>query len=314
LPDGITDLLKLCAFKDQRQKFVIDQDLNEEELLTYLLYFIESSMLNEKNSNERILGLTQDSSMELQETHYQLLTSIYSTDTRPSAAYYSQVFRNANNELNKTIEAISFSDNRHQNNLSTVKQQYESQVSYKRTLIAITLVTSIFSLVAFTGKSHNIDSSKLISSNNDDRSQASKHLIKVSTINLDKNQKNINSIPDTKLQTLLKELETAYEEGNVDTIKPILANSPEIKSQSVKQLNDKLETLFQITTERKMVLFNFKWNPLKNTYQGNGRFLSRYKLVGEDRWLTREGIATVTAKADKNLRITQLILENTEID
>ncbi len=119
----------------------------------------------------------------------------------------------------------------------------------------------------------------------------------------------------TKLQTLLKELEGAYEEGNVDAIKPILANAPEIKSQTDKQINDKLETLFEITSERKMVLFDFNWTDVSGTLVGKGKFLSRYKLIGEKKWLTREGTASVSAKKHHNkLTITQLILENQSID
>jgi hypothetical protein len=129
------------------------------------------------------------------------------------------------------------------------------------------------------------------------------------------NSVNNSGITDTQLQFLLKNLETAYEKGTVALIKPILANTPEIKGQTDQELSHKLETLFEITSERKMLLFNFEWKDVDGQLKGKGKFISRYHLVGEEKWLSREGIATVTAlQTGKQLKITQLELENKSID
>jgi len=119
----------------------------------------------------------------------------------------------------------------------------------------------------------------------------------------------------TDLQALLKNLEIAYEEGNIDFIKPILANAPDLQDQTEKQLNDKLEMIFKITSERKMVLFDFGWTSDSDVLEGKGKFLSRYQLKGENKWLTREGIASVIAQKNNNkLKVTQLFLENQNIE
>ena len=64
-----------------------------------------------------------------------------------------------------------------------------------------------------------------------------------------------------------------------------------------------------------MVLFDFNWNNISGEVQGKGKFLSRYHLKGEEKWLTREGIATITLLKDGNtLSINQLELENRSIE
>ena len=111
----------------------------------------------------------------------------------------------------------------------------------------------------------------------------------------------------SKMQSLLHDLETAYEKGEVSKITPILANTPEMSQQSDAALNAKLETLFKITKQRKMVLYDFTWKNLAGNIQGEGKFLSRFLLKGQDEWQTRTGIATVKAAIDNNkVRITQL--------
>jgi len=289
LPDGITQLLNLCTSKKQIREFADKNNITFEALLNSLLNFIELVMVNEKNCKNKILGLTQESSIELRETHYELLMEIYNTNIRPSSTYYSEIITNAYDELKNSednMEAICFSDNRyfsdnkHSINHLLAKQNSNSQTSTTKTLLAVALTVSIFSLVGFMGKSYSPENSELAISQNDIATTTlteSQNLIKVSTIGT--NNKQISpetfnhQITDTEFQALLTELENAYEEGNVDVIKPIIANSPEIQTQS------------------------------------------RYKFVGEEKWLTREGIATITAdNAKEELKITQLVLENTAID
>ncbi len=111
----------------------------------------------------------------------------------------------------------------------------------------------------------------------------------------------------SKMQPLLHDLETAYEKGNVGKIMPILANTPEMSQQSDAALNAKLETLFNMTRQRKMVLYDFTWENLAGNIQGEGKFLSRFLLSGQNEWQTRTGIATIKAIIDNNkVKITQL--------
>ena len=64
-----------------------------------------------------------------------------------------------------------------------------------------------------------------------------------------------------------------------------------------------------------MLLFDFSWTDVSGELEGKGRFLSRYQLIGENEWLTREGTALVSAqKIKNNLKVTQFNLENQSID
>lgn len=325
-PEGISDLLRICSSKEQLVEFANTNGFDPDKLSTGLFNFIEKAIVNENNSDEKILGGDKFSSSQLQKFHYQLLMKIYHPDlnNRPNAEHYSTIITKAYQRLKEkenTQEIISFSESRRPpKSYYQATKKAETQISNTKTAIAIVSAFTIFALVAMTGKFYDPANPELISANNMVQKNLleSQNLIKVTAVRSGITQENkIEAIQatSTKLQTLLKQLEGAYEEGNVDAIKPILANAPEIKSQTDKQINDKLETLFEITSERKMVLFDFNWTDVSGTLVGKGKFLSRYKLIGEKKWLTREGTASVSAKKHNNkLTITQLILENQTID
>ncbi len=115
----------------------------------------------------------------------------------------------------------------------------------------------------------------------------------------------------SKMQVLLHELETAYEKGEVNKIKPILANAPEMQNQSDATLSAKLEALFKITRQRKMVLYDFNWQNIAGKIQGKGKFLSRFLLSGQDEWQTRTGVAIIKANIDhKQVTITRLDMQD----
>ncbi len=325
-PEGISDLLRLCSSKEQLVGFANTNGFDPEQLSTGLFNFIEQAIVNENNSDEKILGSDKFASSQLQKFHYQLLMKIYHPDlsNRPNAEHYSTIITKAYQRLKEkenTQEIISFSESRRPpKSYYQATKKAETQISSTKTAIAIVSAFTIFALVAMTGKLYDPANPELISANNVVQKNLleAQNLIKVTAVKSGITQENKSEAvqaTSTKLQTLLKELEGAYEEGNVDAIKPILANAPEIKSQTDKQINDKLETLFEITSERKMVLFDFNWTDVSGTLVGKGKFLSRYKLIGEKKWLTREGTASVSAKKHNNkLTITQLILENQTID
>lgn len=326
LPEGITDLLRLCSSKELLNEFADTNDFDAEELSQGLFNFIEKAMLNEENNDDKILGVDAFASPQLHKFHYQLLMKIYHPDhsKRPRTEDYSAVITQAyqsQKEKLKAQETISFSENRRPpKSYYKATKIAETQISHTKTAIAVVSALSIFTIVAMTGRFYDPANPELVSANNVIISDSieSQKLIKVTSIksdNIQDDQPVAIQATSTKLQKLLKNLEVAYEEGNVSVIKPILANAPEIKDQSDKELNDKLETLFQITSERKMVLFDFNWTSIAGKLEGKGKFLSRYKLVGEKKWLTREGTATVSVEKTKNkLKITQLILDNNTID
>jgi len=327
-PEGISDLLRLCSSKEQLAEFANNNDLEVENLSSSLFNFIEKAIVNEKNCDEKILGTDKLSSLQLQKYHYQLLMKIYHPDNNndPQATHYSSLISSAYQRLkdnNKEQEEIRFSEYRKTpKSYYAASQQAESQISHLKTAIAVISAVTIFSLVAMTGKLYDPANPDLITANTTiDTEQTTveepQSLLKISAVQSEAVQPNIPTIKasSTQLQSLLKQLEVAYEKGDVKSIAPILANSPEIKNQTNKQLFEKLETLFEITEERKMVLFDFKWANTEGKLKGQGKFLSRYLLVGEKKWLTREGNASANAEIINNkLNITQLILENQNID
>lgn len=331
LPDGINDLLRIAASPEQLNEFAKTNGFDSIELSTALFNFIEKTMLNEKNSFEKILGTNKFSSSQTQKFQYQLLKKIYhpNLNKRPNTEYYSSLITNAYQQL-KTKEnetdSISFSEQRKPpHSYYQATRKAESHISNTKTAIALISAVTICSLVAMSGKFYGHSNIELTTNNNDQlnivqqTSTDSQKLLKVTSVKqdviLETEQASIKA-SNSKLQGLLKDLEIAYEDGNVSKIKPILANAPDLKDQTEKQLNDKLETIFEITAERKMVLFDFNWtSSVPESIEGKGKFISRYQLVGEKKWLTREGTASVTAqKVNNELKITQLVLENQNIE
>jgi len=324
LPEGVSNLLRLCASPELLDEFADNNGFDSDELVHGLYIFIEKVMLDENNSDEKVLGGDQLSSTQMLKFHYKLLMKIYHPDhsNRPNTDYYSTIIAKSYHQLKekqRLQDSISFSESRKPPySYYQATNRAEKQVSNIKTALAIVSALSIFALVSMAGKLYTPVEPQLIVNKITQPQQTNtieeKKLIKVTAV---KSKKLPNAIAtdidlsNNKLQMLLKELEVAYEQGDVETIKPILANTPEIENQTDKQLNDKLETLFEITNERKMVLFDFGWTKVSGTLKGQGKFLSRYKLIGETKWLTREGTAFITANNIKEqLKITQLKLEN----
>lgn len=324
-PEGISDLLRLCSSKEQLFEFAKNNGYDPEFLSTAFYNFVVKAMVNENNSDEKILGTDNIASSQVQKFHYQLLMKIFHPDVNnnPDASHYSAIITKAYQGLkHKELEqdVIRFSEHRKPSkNYYQATQKAESQISTTKTAVAFFSAVSIIALVAMAGKFYDPANPELIAANNvvQDNILVPPKLVKISALNSNLNTDSENKIQasNTQLQALLKKLESAYEKGNVDTIMPLLANAPEIKDQTEEQLHNKLETLFEITAERKMVLFDFNWTPVSGKIQGQGKFLSRYQLVGEKKWLTREGSANVLVEShDSKLKVTQLILANQNVD
>ena len=325
LPEGISDLLRLCTSKNKLKGYADILKLDSECLTDSLINFIEKVMLVEGNSNEKILGTDKFSSEETKKLHYQFLMRIYHPDINasPKASKYStmitqayQVLKQKNKDAQDSA-SINVSDCRMPpKSYYQATHKSQTQISNTRSAIAILSAIFIVTIVALVGHLYDPANPELIAISTNIEIPASveqnvQNEFRVAALTPSNNP----DITDTQLQYLLKNLETAYEEGIVSLIKPILANTPEIKGQTEKELSDKLETLFEITTERKMLLFDFEWKDVGGQLEGTGKFISRYHLVGEEKWLSREGIATVTTqKTGNQLKITQLELENNAID
>lgn len=333
LPEGTTELLRLCTSKNKLEAFAKEHDLEEETLHKALMNFVEKAVVIEGNSNEKILATKKPTnnsltnkikSEETMKLHYQLLMKIFHPDinSNPNATHFSSLVSKAysnmkqvNNHEHTTDQdgSITVSEYRKPpKSFYQATQKTETKISNARSAIAILSAITIFTLVAMVGHFFDPASPELITTSIEKEPQTSEatepNPIRKAAIS------NAVDISDANLQAMLSKLENAYEDGRVDIIKPILANAPEIKGQTDQQLNDKLETLFEITNQRKMVLFNFDWSNISGQIQGKGKFLSRYHLEGEEKWLTREGTATITVIQDgRKLTVNQLELENQSI-
>ncbi len=340
LPAGITDLLRLCASEKLLQIFCDERDIDSEMLYNILTHYIEKVLFKEGNTPYKILGIDlgigktgnqQTSIIKLARQHHQLLMKIYHPDKNRSSSsvYYAS-------KISKAYDAIKQSNNeQYASDFDLQKRPYtkppqsfyqatrRAQLQANRTRNSFFALSAIIVAVLTTTVLllNQPDSPDLIVRNQISTPVNASVDSLISSVALnDKAVKNFTitsathapgQISAKKMQTLLHELETAYEKGEVTKIKPILANTPEMSQQSDAALNSKLETLFHITQQRKMVLYDFTWQNIAGNIQGEGKFLSRFLLSGQDEWQTRTGIATVKAEVkDNKVYITQLEMKD----
>ena len=351
LPDGVTDLLRLCSSQKQLEKFAEKHHIDKAILNKMLINFIDEVILNPLNTREKQLGVNLGDSSEKYKLHYQLLMKIYHPDKNNShsalakSSMISKNYQSLKSELTPLTEESNYVNvtftNERKNSAGTrvppkrfyqATQQAEKNISSTRnaffafgsaTMITLTLVAlylfqqdkpqltlnSLTEVLPIAGEVEGKAAQQVQIAN------VTNHEITLAKANLSNNDAPLTPIPEPLLEQLLHKLESAYEKGIVEDIKPILENAPEIRDQTDEEITAKLETLFKITRDRKMVLYNFEWQKISGIIQGKGKFLSRYLLSGEDQWLTREGIAIVTAQPEKNgLAITNLKLQNNTIE
>ncbi len=333
-PEGITDLLRLCASTQKLCSFSKKYDINVKTLRGILLNFIDKIILSDVNKGKRLLGLDawEDTSKnnEILKRHYQLLIKIYHPDTNTSEHANDQTIRI--NEAYKSLKVTSsnFAADYKNITLSSVppksfynaSKTVEHQISSFKTAFTILTGLALISVAIFA--SYLLDPSKpeiitqtvSVGSTQQIPTTANTSTIKnvFSKARLDTNAHSAIT-DDANLQIELRNLEEYYEDGNVKRIKQILANSPETENQTDEQIQAKLVTLFKITQERKMLLYDFEWLNISGKTYGTGKFLSRYQMIGENSWVTRKGNAEVTVKElNKKLSITSFSLENNPID
>lgn len=331
LPEGVTDLLRLCASQKKLKDLSVLFKIKENLLRKVMLHFIEEVLLTTTNPDYKYIGLNHNNDDAKRKLHYQLLMKIYHPDKNPSenaadkasritAAYkkLSQVIiapptgnkQRFRDTTDPRVPPASFyrATQKAEHSLAQTKKTFYAAASLAFVTLSAASIYLIQSskpeLLVQNYIPNNISPPSIVSTN------IQPLVIKpqlASNTNID------DIVP--RLEILMHELEESYELGNVETIQPILSNTPEISDQSSEQVKAKLKTLFEITQERKMVLYNFSWKDIAGTIHGEGKFISRYKFNNKSQWLTREGIAIINANSiDNKLEITTLQLNNNTIE
>ena len=321
LPEGVTELLRLCSSNEKIKEFAKKYHTDAEPLQEMLLNFVDNVLLNESNSNEKLLGVDEQADTDKRKLHYQLLINIYHPDrnTSSNAAYQTARITTAYQDLKAQKTEDEFKNIRISRvppkSFYNATMKAEQQLSNVKSAFIAILTVTVISAVWIGGYLYKPAAPELFSRSNtdvfdnnpqnlvNDQFSISNHATVVS----------IKSEQD-KFQYMLATIEKAYETGDVVKIQTLL-NSPEIKQQSDKEVFAKLTNLFKITSDRKMLLYDFEWQNVSGQVSGKGKFLSRYLLKGENQWLTREGVASVVAtESKKGLDINSLKLDNKNID
>lgn len=334
LPSGVTDLLRLCASEKQMELFAAERNVNADMLYNILTHFIENVLFKEGCSAYKILGVDkQDTEKEstqiILRLHYKLLMKIYHPDRNrsSSSSFYASKISKAYDSVKKQHSEVAASiDNRAYyeppKSYYAATQKAQLQINQTRnTFLAITSILLIAFVTSFIYLNQP-DSSKLIVRNN---TISTENFPQPQEISLERDFTHFDraayidgatsNVSGKEMQLLLQKLEAAYEQGNVKQITPILANAPEMRLKSNQELSARLETLFKITKERKMVLYDFSWKIVADKIMGKGQFLSRYLLEGEDEWQTRTGPAAITAEIhnDSTIKIKTLEMNDQPI-
>lgn len=331
LPRGITELLRLCSSNKHLKIFSEKNNLNPSTTKKALLNFVENFLVREENPQEKILGLKPHYTADSLKLHYQLLMKIFHPDLSNSSqassktALLSKTYKDLKTQSEEPVELknIKLSRVPPKSFYHATQKAEQHQSGVKNTVIAFS-VMCLISLGIITSYLLNSSRSELVASNIS-TARLITEKTPVSNIN-SPNEKfslskaNFADITETELansilQRMLRDIESYYEKGDVEKIKPILANTPQMKSQTDEQMQMKLETLFSITQDRKMLLYSFKWQHISGKVHGIGKFISRYQMTGENTWQTREGIAILTVEEIQNRpSVTSLTLENKVIE
>jgi len=335
LPDGVTDLLRLCASPKKLSDFSVLFKIKESLLKKVMMHFIEEVLLTTTNPDHKFIGLNHNHDDAKRKLHYQLLMKIYHPDKNPSedaadkTSKITMAYKKLNTVLttnNSTLDIIrkSKDSRRPPNSFYRATQKAEQSLSQTKNSFFAVASLALFSLLAvsiYITQSYStpelIVQNKVITAPSTSAKTANHNKLHLNAFGNPQLVASINHIDDLEpqLEILLHLLEESYESGNVEKIEPILSNTPDISSQTSEQVTAKLRTLFEITQERKMLLYDFSWKKIAGKIQGEGKFLSRYQFTNEDQWLTRDGIALISAEVkDQKLNITSLQLNSRNIE
>ncbi len=321
LPEGVTELLRLCSSNEKIKEFANKYHTDAEPLQKMLLNFVDKVLLNESNSNEKLLGVGEQADADKRKLHYQLLINIYHPDRNTShdAAYQTGRIATAYQDLKTQNTKSEFKNIRISRvppkSFYNATMKAEKQLSSVKSAFIAILTITVISAVWIGGYLYEPAAPELFSRSNTDAIDNTPQNLTNDQFAIS-NHATVVSIKSEQdeFQYMLTSIETAYETGDAAKIQTIL-NSPEIKQQSDEEVFAKLKNLFKITSDRKMLLYDFEWQNISGQVSGKGKFLSRYHLNGENQWLTREGVASIIATKSKNgVDITNLKLDNKNID
>ena len=324
--DDITDLLTLSLLESHKINDLSKQF--EIELQPLLLRYIEENILRNPRSDWQALGLGPQDDPQKIEQHYLLLVKLINTKftnsehqhhylRRISDAYKHLKAEDNNSEFkNITLSSVppkTYYQHRPQND-STAFSLFES----KNVLLALAgfvLLAVFFSLHTIQQETDTTTLTKKSTAPHTRLANSSFSEISHS-FNISQLKSTNNTIDKKAIYKVVQKLEGYYEKGDVQKIKPILAQSPDIQNQTDEQIQSKLETLFRITQNRKMLFYDFNWQYISGNYIGNGKFLSRYQMVNDDDWKIRTGKAKILAtdKPQNTLKIIGIQLENGNIE
>lgn len=330
LPNGITDLLRLCASSKRLERFSESVSVDSLSIRKILLNFIEEVLVKESNTPQKILGLKSHQKPDKLKLHYQLLMRIFhpdrsiSTQAGQSTALLSKAYKELKNgqaEL-QYFKNITLSRTPPNSFYHATRNAEIHHSGLKSTLMAFGAMGLISLGVTFSylleSKTPELIATSPIVEPVPEKIPSLNLSSADNTFNIEKaNFSGVVTAESTEaiLQMMLRDIETYYESGNVSRIKPILANTEEMRSQSDDEMQEKLETLFKITQKRKMLMYRFDWQHISGEIRGVGKFISRYQMANEMNWQTREGTAIVTAtEISGSFFVTGLKLENNIIE
>ncbi len=328
LPAEMTDLLRLCASSKRLEQFALKYKIKPLTVRKVLVNFIEKVLIQEENSAKKILGFKTDVEEKKLKLHYQLLMKIFHPDSSISkhaankTILITKSYKTLKSELEEPQQFKNIKLSR-----TPPKSFYQATQSAEAHHVGLKNTSIIFGAMAVISLAVTLNyllkntKAEIISK----KPQATLVAEEIPVKNTNAKRFSISKAnfsgiskeetTETILQMMLRDIETYYEKGIVKLIKPILANTLEMRSQSDEEMQQKLKTLFEITQERKMMLYDFKWQNISGKIRGVGKFISRYQLTGQLNWQVRKGVAVITAEeTNDNFSVTGLQLQNDIIE
>lgn len=101
LPRGITELLRIVSSNAALNTVSIHNNLDEHQLKSALIHYIQLILLKEKNSDLRKLGLDPLSNPNLYKLHYKLLMNIFHPDKSGLDPCFSKTILRSYKSINK---------------------------------------------------------------------------------------------------------------------------------------------------------------------------------------------------------------------
>ena len=163
LPRGVTELLRLVSSDGALKKISSINHLDSDRFKEILLSYIQTILLQENNSDLRILGLTSSADKTQCKLHYKLLMNIFHPDKinrNANQHHYTQIISQAYKNIKYSSQNDAIVTKKHPPNtsakgndfqLSRIKRRFELK---RKTLVIKKYLTkpmiSLFLIVIFT--------------------------------------------------------------------------------------------------------------------------------------------------------------------